>query len=126
MTSIFSNFKKKRHPTPVDLSANEIVIASGATATGNLNTDRDVFIDGSYHGSVTTKGYIKLGSNGQANGDLKCRAIRVSGKFKGDLHATSEIVVEGGGEIRGSADARSIEINKDSVVLAKITTRTDN
>jgi hypothetical protein len=36
------------------------------------------------------------------------------------------IVIGGGGEIRGSADARSIEINKDSVVLAKITTRTDN
>lgn len=126
MTNILTRFKKKRRPTPVDLSANEIVIASGVTASGNIKTDRDVFIDGSYHGSVVTKGYIKLGGNGQANGELKCRAIRVSGKFKGDLHAQSEVVVEGGGELQGSADARSIEINKDSVILAKITTRTDN
>jgi cytoskeletal protein CcmA (bactofilin family) len=125
MIKLFSKIKKKRS-LPVDLSANEIVVASGTIASGNLKTDRDVFIDGSYHGSVQTKGYIKLGGNGQVSGELKCRAIRVSGKFKGELHASSEIVVEGGGELRGNADARSIEINKDSIVQAKITTRIEN
>jgi hypothetical protein len=39
--------------------------------------------------------------------------------------ADTEIVIDGGSELDGSAEANSIEINKDAAVNAKIITRTD-
>lgn len=125
MARLWPSIKKRSQSDTIDLSANEMVIASGVIANGTIETDRDIFIDGNYRGDIKTLGYIKLGTNCSVEGKLSSRAIRLQGHVKGELMADTEIVIDGGSELDGSAEANSIEINKDAAVNAKIITRAD-
>jgi cytoskeletal protein CcmA (bactofilin family) len=92
------------------------------TASGNIKTEEDVFVDGNFKGTIETQGAVELGKNSIVTGSVKGRSIIIDGRVKADVQASDNIQVAGCGQLNGSAEARNINIDSGALVNAKIKT----
>lgn len=96
-------------------------IGTEVIATGDIKSEEDIFIDGSYKGTVKTAGAVEIGKNANVIGSIEARSITIEGQVKGAIIALDDITVAGCGELTGSAEGKNINIDLGALVKARIT-----
>ena len=71
----------------------------GSHIHGELRFDEEFVIRGGLTGSIVSNGVLKIGEEGELDGEIRVRRVVVSGTVKGTLHATETIHITSTGKV---------------------------
>ncbi|MCL2414948.1 MAG: polymer-forming cytoskeletal protein [Bacteroidales bacterium] len=63
------------------------IICTGTIVSGEFHTPGNIRIDGTFDGSISTKGRIIVGPGGKVSGKIACQ----NGEFEGEINAVVEV-----------------------------------
>ncbi|MBR6736432.1 MAG: polymer-forming cytoskeletal protein [Oscillospiraceae bacterium] len=106
-------------------TASATVIAAGAVFEGNIYSEGNVDIFGSFKGNITAKGVVKVG--GAHDGDITAGSLELfAGEINGDVTAVDKIIMRKGTKLCGNITAKeflcagelegNISVSKDAVI----------
>ncbi len=105
-----------------DPDARETVIGHGVQVKGNLESDNDIWIDGTVHGSVRSEGSVGLGSNAQIFGNISAVNLEVDGQVKGNLNVRERLILGPSGRVLGDCKTASLVVNDGAALIGQVTT----
>ena len=74
----------------------QTIFADDVTFHGDLNTEKDVTVYGTYEGTLTCRTLV-VATTGSVTGDIDAETIRVSGRLLGKVTANNLMVAKTGG-----------------------------
>ncbi|MDZ4822926.1 MAG: polymer-forming cytoskeletal protein [Flavobacteriales bacterium] len=95
--------------TAPDLSINRIV--DGTQIEGEIRCESNIRIDGTFTGTITTKGRFVVGPSGKVDGTVNCQNAEVEGLVKGKITVQQQLTLKGSAKVEGDifTDKLSIE-----------------
>lgn len=99
----------KNNDNVPDMTINRIV--EGTHIEGEIKSESNIRIDGSFKGNLTTKGRLVVGPAGQIDGTIQCQNAEVEGIIKGKLNVQQLLSLKGTAKVEGDifTDKLSIE-----------------
>jgi cytoskeletal protein CcmA (bactofilin family) len=82
-------------------SASINLIGAGTVIEGEIKCSGDIRIDGTIHGSITSKTKIVIGSTGIIEGDISCANADISGVIKGKISVSELLFLKNTAVITG-------------------------
>ncbi len=85
---------------------------------GDITSEEDFRIDGSFEGNLTTTGKIVLGEKGSLNGIIKCSNAEILGKVNGTLEVNNLLSLKSSAQIDGDVKIGKLAIEAGAVFNA--------
>ena len=102
-----------------DLSANCNTIEKNTTFVGNFVSESDFRIDGTFEGSIETKGKVVIGEKGSINGTVVCNSADIAGNFTGTIQVKDLLSVESTGSVEGDVTISKLIVESGAIFNAK-------
>lgn len=112
-------FGKKKPGLKLEISA-EYFIAAPVEASGRIETDSDILLDGKFKGYIKTGGLIEIGENAKIEATLSGRAVIIEGQIDGKITARDDVQISRCAIVSGEINSSQIEIEKGALVKSKI------
>lgn len=74
----------------------QTVIARHTKIVGDIEVDRDLYIDGEVKGDIRSSKLVAIGKTGRCEGEIKAQTVIVSGVVKGVIEAKRVDIISGG------------------------------
>ena len=100
-------------------SGAETIIGAGVKVVGNLDSEGDIHIDGTYTGEIQARGDVMLGINAKVKGNVTARNVSVAGSLKGNIVAEGEAALRDSGHINGDITCLSLNIEHGGVFVGR-------
>lgn len=110
---------KKQAELPYNTFA-EYYIGPEVEASGNCKTDQDIYIDGTFKGSIDTSGLIELAKNSKVDADIKARTAIFEGVYNGKAIISDELHATSCSTLSGNLNAPNIIVDKGAILNAKV------
>lgn len=108
--------KSKKTNVSNDMGSNEMNhIAAGTKVTGDIVTKGNFRLDGELEGNLISESRVVLGQTSMLNGSLKAQNAEVSGKVKGIVEVTDELVLTGTATLNADITTGSLNIESGAV-----------
>ena len=97
-------FGKSRRRQLPDLSGEWVGwLDPGIEVDGKLNVASGLFrVNTHFKGEITSQGAIVVHDQGEVDGDIRSRVVSVTGKVKGNVHASERLEIKEHGVVLGS------------------------
>ena len=102
-----------------DLSASCNTIEKNTTFVGNFVSESDFRIDGTFEGSIETKGKVVIGEKGSINGTIVCSSADIAGNFTGTIRVKDLLSVESTGSVEGDVTISKLIVESGAIFNAK-------
>ena len=102
-----------------DLSASCNTIEKNTTFVGNFVSESDFRIDGTFEGSIETKGKVVIGEKGSINGTMVCSSADIAGNFTGTIQVKDLLSVEPTGSVEGDVTISKLIVESGAIFNAK-------
>jgi len=113
-----SIFKKKSPEIPFNNFA-EYYIGAEVTASGKCKTDQDVYIDGKFHGEISTTGLVELAKNSKVEADIDARSAIIEGDYTGNAKVLDELHITSCATVQGTLQTTNFIVDRGAVVSAR-------
>ena len=94
----------------------QTIFADDVTFNGDLTTEKDVTVYGTYHGTLTCR-TLAVATTGSVKGDIDAETIKVSGRMDGKVTANNLMVAKTGG-IEGEYECLRFGIEPGATIKA--------
>ena len=101
-----------------DLSAGCNTIEKNTTFVGNFVSESDFRVDGTFEGSIETKGKIVIGEKGSINGTIVCNSADIAGNFTGNIQVQDLLSVESTGSVEGDVTISKLIVESGAIFNA--------
>jgi len=91
------------------------VLSAAARLTGDLTTDEDVVLAGTFAGSLRTTRSLQIAATGSLHGEAHAESVLVLGRVYGPIHAVDRIQLQAGAVVEGDIAAQRVRIHDDAV-----------
>jgi cytoskeletal protein CcmA (bactofilin family) len=108
-----------RRDDVLGVSGAETIIGAGVVAEGNLDSEGDIHIEGTYTGRIKAHGDVALGINAKVKGDIDARNISVAGALKGNIVVEGEASVRETGHVNGDITCISLGVEHGGVFVGR-------
>jgi len=95
-----------------DMTINRIV--EGTHIEGEIRSESNIRIDGSFKGNLTTKGRLVVGPAGQIEGTIQCQNAEIEGIIKGKLQVQELLSLKGSAKVEGDIFTDKLAIEPGS------------
>ncbi|MBC8299407.1 MAG: polymer-forming cytoskeletal protein [Pelagibacterales bacterium] len=102
-----------------DVSASCNIVEENTTFVGNFVSESDCRIDGTFEGSIETKGKVVIGKNGSIQGTIVCNSADIEGKFNGTIQVKDLLSVASTGSIEGDVTISKLIVESGAIFNAK-------
>ncbi|MBD3413636.1 MAG: hypothetical protein GF421_04290 [Candidatus Aminicenantes bacterium] len=96
------------------------VIASQSFVQGNVKSQDDLLISGRLKGDIQCRGMVRLGQDGEVQGDIQSRFAIIEGELNGDIKDAEQVEIRKTGNIQGNIFTKSLAMAEGSVFQGKI------
>jgi cytoskeletal protein CcmA (bactofilin family) len=97
------------------------VIGKSVSIKGELSGSEDLFLDGSFTGTITlSESRLTVGPNAQITADLQVRDLIVFGVIDGNVHATGRIELRQTAVVNGDISAARLSIEESASVRGRV------
>lgn len=103
--------KTATEPTLLDLNK----ISRNTVFKGEISSEGDFRIDGTFEGTIDTKGRIVVGTNGSVKGDIHCSNAEIEGHVDGIVTVQETLSLKSTGSITGEVCASRLAIEMGGV-----------
>jgi cytoskeletal protein CcmA (bactofilin family) len=91
------------------------VLSAAARLVGDLATDEDVVLSGTFEGTLRTSRTLQISPTGLLRGEAHAESITVLGRVFGPLYAVDRIQLQAGASVDGDISAQRVRIGDDAV-----------
>ncbi len=91
------------------------VVGAAALVTGQLQSDDDVRVDGTFEGPISTTRDLVIGPNGEVRGDVSAREIQLEGLVNGNVAALGILEIGPTGQVLGDVRAAGLRIHDGGI-----------
>ena len=102
-----------------DLSASCNTVEKNTTFVGNFVSESDFRIDGTFEGSIETKGKVVIGKSGSIEGTIVCNSADIEGKFNGTIQVKDLLSVGATGSVEGDVNISKLIVESGAIFNAK-------
>jgi cytoskeletal protein CcmA (bactofilin family) len=99
------------------LSHNSLV--QGSKLEGNVTSENDFRIDGTFVGNLNCKARVIIGPSGEFRGEIDCQNAIVEGRFHGSLTTHEVLEVREGAVIEGDVHTNKLVVQSGSIFDVK-------
>ena len=86
-------------------------LPAGLIVTGELTSDQDLSIDGTYEGAITVPNqHLTISASAKVNARIVARAVTISGKVDGNIAATERVTLASSASVRAHIQTPSIAL----------------
>ena len=86
-------------------------MGAAALIIGELESDDDVAVDGTFEGPITTARSLSVGVDGEVRGDVRARDVKLAGLIDGHVTARGVLEIEPTGRVMGDILAGGLRIH---------------
>ena len=115
----FIKKQKKQTELPYNTFA-EYYIGPEVEASGDCKTDQDIYIDGTFKGSIDTSGLVELAKNSKVDASIKARTTIIEGVYNGEANILDELHITSCSTVGGSLSSPNLIVDKGAILNAKI------
>ena len=76
-------------------------IVEGTTFEGNIRSESNMWIDGTFEGDIATKGRIVVGPKGIIKGNVTCNHCEVEGVMEGQIEVKELMALKSSAKVAG-------------------------
>ena len=98
-----------------DVQAILNILSEDAVVEGDIQTPRDIRIDGSLVGTVCTDGRLILGPSSRVTGKVNSPNINVFGNVEGDIVSTGIVVLRAKSNVKGTISTATMLVEAGAV-----------
>ncbi len=115
-------FKAKKQEQPVkkpisiDKADIKAFLGAGSHFEGKLNFNEMVRLDGNFKGQISSTDTLIVGETAEIEGEISVGIVILSGKFSGEIKATTLVELRNPAVVNGTIETRSLKI-EDQVVF---------
>jgi cytoskeletal protein CcmA (bactofilin family) len=91
------------------------VLSSAARLTGDLTTDEDVVLAGTFEGVLRTTRSLQIANSGCLRGEAYAESVIVLGRVYGPVEAVDRIQLQAGSMVEGDIAAQRVRIHDDAI-----------
>ena len=102
-----------------DLSAGCNTVEQNTTFVGNFVSESDIRVDGTFEGSIETKGKVVIGKSGNIDGTIVCNSADIEGKFTGTIKVQDLLSVGSTGSVEGDVAISKLIVESGAIFNAK-------
>jgi len=102
-----------------DLSTGCNTIEKNTTFVGNFVSESDIRVDGTFEGSIETKGKVVIGKNGSIEGTIVCNSADIEGKFAGTIQVQDLLSIGSTGSVEGDVAISKLIVESGAIFNAK-------
>ncbi len=94
----------KKSPVGAEAPSTDAVnrIVEGTTFEGNIRSQSNMRIDGSFEGDITTKGRLVVGPKGSVKGSVRCAHCEVEGVMEGQIEVAELMALKASAKVAGT------------------------
>ncbi|HLV67057.1 MAG TPA: polymer-forming cytoskeletal protein [Polyangiaceae bacterium] len=81
------------------------VIGEGLSIEGDLTSNEDVAVHGTFRGKLTTDDTVVVGATGAVQADISGSSVSIAGQVTGDVTASERVDLQAGGRLVGDVRA---------------------
>ncbi len=109
-----------------DLSAGCNTVEKNTTFVGNFVSESDIRVDGTFEGSIETKGKVVIGNSGSIEGTIVCNSADIEGKFTGTIQVQDLLSVGSTGSVDGDVAISKLIVESGAIFNAKSSMKEHN
>lgn len=102
----------KNNDTLPDMTINRIV--EGTHIEGDIRSESNIRIDGSFKGNLVTKGRLVVGPSGTIDGTIQCQNAEIEGYIKGKIQVQQLLSLKGTAKVMGDIFTDKLAIEPGS------------
>ena len=102
-----------------DLSTGCNTIEKNTTFVGNFVSESDIRVDGTFEGSIETKGKVVIGNSGSIEGTIVCNSADIEGKFAGTIQVQDLLSIGSTGSVEGDVAISKLIVESGAIFNAK-------
>lgn len=95
-----------QQPTP------RTVISREANFNGNLRSDSDLLIEGTFEGEIDCKGTVIIAEGANVSATVRARNSMIAGSANGEFTCDERLTIQATGEMRGKAQAATLVVEE--------------
>ncbi|MCB0114968.1 MAG: polymer-forming cytoskeletal protein [Caldilineaceae bacterium] len=88
------------------------VISKESNFNGNVRSDGDILIEGSFEGEIDCKGTVIVAEGANVSATVRARNATIAGSANGDFSCEERLTIEASGEMRGKAQAPTLVVDE--------------
>lgn len=96
-------------------SGSATILSPTTRLQGDLETDEEVFLAGTFQGVLRTSKSVHVAASGRVQGEIHADAVLVVGQVTGPIHALDRIELQAGAVVDGDLAAQRVRIHDDVV-----------
>jgi cytoskeletal protein CcmA (bactofilin family) len=100
-----------RRTDALGVTGADTVIGPGVIVTGTLDSEGDMYIDGSVTGEIKAIGDVTIGINAVIKANIAANNVTVGGSLEGDIRAQGEASITESGQVHGNIHATGLSIS---------------
>jgi len=121
---------RMKKPVAIEKAEIKAFLGPGSRFEGKLSFDEMVRLDGCFSGEIHSTDTLIVGETAEIEGEIEVGALILSGRFKGNIVATSMVELRAPARVDGSIVTPSIKIEESvvfngDVKMSSATTRSD-
>ena len=106
-------------PTKTTNSQLHNSLVQGSRLEGDVNSDNDFRIDGTFVGNLKCSARVIIGPSGDFKGEIDCQNAIIEGRFSGSLNIQEILEVREGAIIEGDVNTNKLVVQSGSVFDVK-------
>ena len=88
-------------------------LPSGISIAGDLSSERDLSIDGTFEGQITLpEQHLMIGASARVKARIIARAVTIAGRLDGSVMATQRVRIEPSAHVHGHIQTPSVELTE--------------
>lgn len=89
-------------------------ISAGTVIKGEITSQGDIRIDGSFDGRIYSKGRIVVGDKAVVKGDIICQNVDFCGKMEGNIYVKDTLNLKSGCTVDGDLHIKRLQVELDA------------
>ena len=109
-----------KKPIAIDNADIKAFLGPGSRFEGKLSFDEMVRLDGIFSGEINSSDTLIVGESAEIEGNISVGALILSGRFKGDIKATTMVEFRAPAHVEGSVEAPSLKIDEKVIFNGEV------
>jgi len=91
------------------------LICQGTKVTGDIDSNRNIRIDGQLKGKLNSTGKVVIGTTGNIEGNIFCQNVEISGSMTGNITVKELVTLKSTSKIHGDIKTDKLAIEPGAV-----------
>jgi len=116
---MFSKDKDSKPEAKSKIGSVDTLIGATAQLKGDIVTEGNVRVDGTFEGNMSCKGEVLIGEGGIVTGDVKAQFMIVYGQMRGNIKSDGLVEIMPTGKVYGDIEVKSVSIKEGAIFEGK-------